>query len=539
MIEKESKKIKDVSCCKDSMTFFRGWTFENYWFSFCLTLIFFGMLCSPFVASVARGLIIIDLALHLIFWKKRVRDFKQKIFPLLSLSALYLMDIVGILWSNDWLGAKETLLHEYNFLIIPLFIALYSPLKKNVLSYVILAYLFMCWLGVAVGSFNYLTNNYTDIRHIVIGTRHIAFAINIAFATCLLMTYTYNVGKYKKIIIPIIIWQISFLVVAQMISGLLTCLAFVFLSVIYLFIKKRNKTNVILFFSLLVFLCLSFAWVYKEYNNYFSAKESFIGNESLRTKDGNVYTGIDDGFIENGYLVNNYVCKPEVERQWQERTGYSLYTPIYDSSYLCSDVIYRYLNSKGLHKDAEGVKQLTEQDIDNICHGIANVAYTEKYSLRPRLYQTFFEFERFFNANETKDMSIVQRIVMSKTAFNIIKQHWLIGTGTGAEKTSLQKELSSTYPVLSDKQADPHNQFIYIMVGFGVLGLVFFLVFTTYPIIKFRLWQNKYSFSFFVVLFCYMFSESCLRMMAGEIFFTLFYALLIFNNENIKKYYLL
>lgn len=533
-----AKKIKDVNCFKDFRAFFKGWTFSNWWFAFCLTLIFFGMLYSPFVTSVARGLIIIDLALYLIFWKKRVSNFKQKILPLLCLSVLYLLDIVGCLWSSNLSGAKENLLHDYNFLIIPLFIALYSPLKKNVLTFVILIYLFLCWLGVAVGSFNYVTDNYTDIRHIVIGTRHIAFAINIAFATCLLMVYTYKAGKYKKIIIPIIIWQLAFLTIAQMLSGLVACVVFVFVSIVYLFFKDRNKINTCLFVCLILFLVLSVGWICREYNNYFTPKEKFVDNQEIKTKEGNSYKNIDDKFIENGYFVNNYVCVEEVEKQWQKQTGISLYSPTKDSLYLCSDVIYRYLNSKGLHKDAEGVKQLSVKDIDNIRNGIANVVYTEKYSLRPRLYQTFFEFERFNNEREVSDKSLIQRIAMTQTAFKVIAKHPIIGTGTGAEKRDLKKQILSDYPALKDKEIDPHNQLVYIVLNFGIIGLVCFILFTLYPVVKLKLWQNDYFICFALVLVCYMFVESCLRMMSGEIFFSLFFALLIFNDNNIKQYFL-
>ncbi len=496
------------------------------------------MLCSPFVASVARVLIIIDLVLYFIFWKKRVSNFKQKILPLLCLSVLYLLDIVGCLWSNNISGAKENLLHDYNFLIIPLFIALYSPLKKNVLTFVVVIYLFFCWLGVAVGSFNYVTDNYTDIRHIVIGTRHIAFAINIAFATCLLMIYTYKIGKYKKIIIPIIIWQLAFLLVAQMLSGLVACVIFVFVSIIYLFFNHRNKINTCLFVSLVLFLILSIGWIGKEYNNYFTLKEKFTDNQEIKTKEENSYKNTNDGFIENGYLVNNYVCAEEVEKQWKKQTGISLYTPTKDSIYLCSDVIYRYLNSKGLHKDAEGVKQLSTKDIDNIRNGIANVVYTEKYSLRPRLYQTFFEFERFKNEGEVNDKSLIQRMVMTQTAFKVIAQSPIIGTGTGAEKEALKKQILLDYPALKDKKVDPHNQLVYIILNFGIIGLLCFILFTLYPVVKLKLWQNDYFVCFALVLVCYMFVESCLRMMAGQIFYSLFFALLIFNNDNIKQYFL-
>lgn|GEM_PF-2857139 len=519
--------------------FFSNFTFRDWWFVTSIIVLLFGMFCSPFVASVGKGFIVAGIILNFILWKKQIVDTKQKRFFLLCIACLFLLNIVGTIWSENKTEAITVLFHSVSFLIIPLFVFLHSPIKKNVLKFIILSYLFFCLLGTIIGFFNYITNNYTDTRHIVTGTRHIAFAINIAFSTCLLMVYTYYIGKHKKIIIPIIIWQIAFLVIVQMISGLLACIIFVSIYITYLFVKQRNRLNTILFVSKVVILLALCGWIYIEYNNYFIPKEKVIKNWVLKTKEGNFYTSTDDKFIENGYFVNNYVCKKEVETEWQKLTGKSLYEKSFDTVHSFKNIVYRYLNSKGLHKDAESVRQLSKEDLDNIYKGIANVVYTERFSLRPRLYQTFHEIERFHHAKEVNYKSLIQRMAMTNSAFNIIKRYPLFGTGTADASEDLRVQLSKDYPSLSQIiKADPHNQLVYITVKFGVVGLLFFIFATLYPFIKLKLWQNKYCTTFCMVFICYMFSESCLQMMAGEIFFCLFYSLLIFDDKEIRKYYL-
>lgn len=519
-------------------SFFRDWNFRDWWLVVCLSLLVFGMFYSPFVASVARGLIIIGIFLCLVLWKDSFNGFSKKIIPAICISSVFVLDIIGTLWSSDTKEAWHIITHEVSFLTVPVFIALCSPLKKNVITSFFVIYVFFCLLGTIVGSFNYIFTHYADIRHLIPGARHIAFALNSAFIAIVLFIYVYNTKKYRKIIIPIIIWIIVFLIIMQMLSGLIALILFAIIELVYLAVTKKNKVNIIL--SCIIIVCLvglSF-WIYREHNSYFKVKEAFIGNKIIKTPDGNTYSGIDDNFIENGYLVNNYVCRQEVESEWEKRTGKSIKEFCKDSLYSYEDLIYRYLNSKGLHKDAYSIRQLTDKDLENIYHGVANIVYAERFSLRPRLYQTFFEFERFINTKNVKDKSLIQRFAMINSASKVAKQNIFLGTGTSDAKKELKNQLRKDYPYLEVEDADPHNQFIYLLVNFGILGLLVFVALCTYPIIKLRLWENRYFIIFIFICICYMFVESALRMMAGRMFFVLFFSLFAFSNKEIKQYFI-
>ena len=521
-----------------SKSFFKDWTFRDWWLIVCLSLLILGMFYSPFVASVARGLIVIGLFLCLVLWRESFKNFSKKIIPAICISSVFILDIVGTLWSNDTKEAWHIIIHEVSFLTVPMFIALCSPLKKNVLSFQFMIYVFFCLLGTFVGSFNYIFSQYADIRHLIPGARNIAFALNTAFIAIILFTYTYNTKKYRKIAIPIILWLIVFLIIMQMLSGLVAIILFAIIEIIYLAIKKKNKIDILLSCVMCCCLIAFGIWIYREYNNYFTPKEAFIGNKNLKTPDGNLYTGTDDKFIENGYLVNNYTCPTEVETEWEKRTGKSIKEFCKDSLYSYESLIYRYLNSKGLHKDAQAIRQLNDEDLENIYHGLANVVYAEKFSLKPRLYQTFYEFERFINTGSVSNKSLIQRFAMTNSAFHLIKGNIVFGTGTSDAKKALKAQLNKDYPSLEVKDADPHNQFIYLVVSFGIFGLVAFILICSYPIVTLKLWRNKYFLCFIFICLCYMFVESSLRMMAGRMFFVMFFALFAFNNKEIKQYYL-
>lgn len=500
-----------------------------------MILLMFGFFYFVFVASVARGLLIIGIVLKLIAKKENLKNLKTKLGYILCIGAIFVLDILGICLANNVNDALKVLSHEVSFVTVPMFIALYSPVKKRILGAIAVYYVLLCVLGSVVGLFNYAFSSYSDVRHLIPGTRNIAFAIKNAFAVILLCIYSYNEKKYRLWCLLTALFLILAMIFMQMLSGLVTSVLFAVMAMIYLAFKKKSKTNVILASCIMVLLLFSGFWTYREYKNYFTVKENFIGKKEIKTSQGNLYTAIDDKFIENGNLVNNYLCPEEVEQEWKSLTGISLKEKCNDGVYTYKDLIYRYLNSKGLHKDADGVRQLNEKDLENLKHGLANVVYAEKFSLKPRLYQTFFEFERFKNTGNVEDKSLIQRFAMTNSAFNLIERNIWFGVGTADSEKELSRQLKKDYPSLQVEDADPHNQFIYTVVSFGLSGLLIFLLLSAFPVVKLKLWKNKYFLAFIFVCICYMFVESALRMMAGRIFYVLFFALFVFNKENIDQ----
>jgi hypothetical protein len=278
-------------------------------------------------------------------------------------------------------------------------------------------------------------------------------------------------------------------------------------------------------------------WIGKEYNSYFVPKY----NESLpaKTANGNPYSHSQDGFIENGFFVNQYLCEQELSQAWFERMGFGI-NDIFlnkEGSFSYHDMVVRYLNSKGLHKDAQGIKALSEKDICNIKEGYANAVYAEKFSLRPRLYMTFFEFERYIHAGSIKGYSVIQRIELCKNALQVINDNTAFGVGTGDVVDNLNIYLDENPSKNSFDNNDPHNFFIYIMVGFGVFGLAVLLFFIIYPPTKQRLWTNQIFSTFFIITICSMFVESYFNLSSAMVFYCMFSNILLFNDKAIRELY--
>ncbi|MBR1769021.1 MAG: O-antigen ligase family protein [Bacteroidales bacterium] len=517
--------------------FFKDFDFKDWWIVLSLFLLIGGMFFSPFVATLSKVLILIGLIFCATLWRKEINPFKGKLISVLCIAVLFLLDIVGLIWSDEIGKGLSVCFHESSFLTVPLFIALLSPMKKKTLDTVFFLYVVCAFAGTVIGFVNYATNEYADVRKLVPGGRNIAFSIKIAFAVSCLSLYAYFVRKNLKIILPLILWFLFFLVITQMLSGLVAIVGFAVLFAFSLVLKKRSKFNFALVSLIIIAVAYSVFWIGREYKNYFTVKEPLMKNGIVLTPDGNPYSAIDDGRIENGYLLNNYFCTAEVKQEWLKRTGLDVNLKTKDTVFTYNDIIYRYLNSLGMHKDAASVRKLSEEDIENIKRGIANKVYTEKFSLRPRLYQTFLEFEDFAHGGDVSGKSLIERYAMTLSAFNIIKQHPIIGLGTGESKDALNERLKKDYPTIERAEADPHNEFVYILVCFGSLGLLAFVLAFAFPVFKFKLWKNPYFLAFLCINLCYMLVESSLKMMAGRVFYVIFFSILVFNNQNIKKFY--
>jgi O-antigen ligase len=199
-------------------------------------------------------------------------------------------------------------------------------------------------------------------------------------------------------------------------------------------------------------------------------------------------------------------------------SGFPLYT-----------TLYRYLTSKGLRKDAEGIKALTDTDIQNIENGVTNVIFQQKkYSLYPRIYQTVWEYYMYSVTGDPSYQSFSQRIEFTKAAVAIIKDNPWFGVGAGNWK----EEFKNTYIKNKSKlkeglYASSHNQYLNYMVKFGITGFIIIMFLIIFPVVKTRAYNDLLFLIFLVFLFFANFADSNFESHMGSSFFIFFYCLFI------------
>ena len=502
---------------------------------FILSVLSAGMIYSPFLFTMALILMSLRIILHIgqgfythrfnYFSLFRRYDLTKILFFLLS---FFVLNIVGLLWTENLGAGFRELNHKLPFLIIPLYVLCVCPFENKVLKFSFIIYLLLLGGGMIIGIFNYFTSPYTDGRFLIPHTRNISFAFQICFAIGVMTIYANRNRKEIRYILPIILFFIFYLFLASLLSGIVTLGVLFFCTLVYILRKKDRKYALLSILLFTIVLLISGYWLYIQINNYFSPKEPLVTHAEQKTQLGGTYRDNSDTFIENGYYVGNYCCPDEVNLAWEERTGLNI-TDFCEGKqqgehFHYYDIIYRYLNSKGLRKDYQGVKSLTEKDIENIKQGFSNVVYAEGFSLKARLYRTFYEFECYSRTGEVENMSLIQRLIWSDNALKIIKQQPILGSGTGDVKEDLDRELMKTYPELCKVTNDPHNLLIYICATFGIVGLLYVIFVFVLAFCNGKMLDNKYFVLFVVICLCWTFCESFFERIDGMAFFSFLFS---------------
>ena len=251
------------------------------------------------------------------------------------------------------------------------------------------------------------------------------------------------------------------------------------------------------------------------------------------TKQGNPYShDFENPMVENGQYVFLYVCETELREEWNKLSELK-YDSIGSNGFPVHATLLRYLTSKGVRKDAEGIRVLNETDIKNIENGIANVIFSgHKFSLYPRIYQTVWEYYIYSKTGNANQQSFSQRIEYAKAAVSIIKQNFWFGVGPGNWKEEFEKVYHRNNPQFSEENyASSHNQYLNYMVKFGFVGFAAIMFFLVYPVVKTKKYRDVLFLIFLIYMFFANFADSNLESHMGSSFFVFFYCLFIIGNK--------
>ena len=248
-----------------------------------------------------------------------------------------------------------------------------------------------------------------------------------------------------------------------------------------------------------------------------------------KTSQGNYYWHDTVCFpIEDGKYVGLYFNRIELREAWSHRSDLPLEDTTFDGESL-EATLARYLTSKDLRKDAEGVMALTDEDIHNIEQGVPNYNNWKHPGLRARLSSTLFEYNLYRRFNNPNGGSLSQRIEFTRASFHIVGQHPWFGVGTGDVPQAFAQTYDEIHsPLKEEFRFRAHNQYLAIAVAFGLVGLVFFLFVLFYPWFSSKRHHTYLYVVFLCIILLSMFPEDTLETQAGVTLFAFFESLLLF-----------
>lgn len=503
---------------------------------FGLMMMAAGLTLSPFLMGMSQFWLVIVWVVDGVVGK----DFKEKWSRFVHnkaavlLVAFYLMHVIGLLWTADFQYALKDLRVKLPIFILPFIVSSMPPLDRKRFDLLLNVYVFSVFVSTWFSFAAYIKHDYQDIREISRFISNIRFCLNIVFCMAIIGYYlvTRKAPLWSKMIqVLLFLWFGYQIFIFETMSGYVVLAAVVVVSAVYGFLQWKKGTGwriAVVVSAVVVLLVGSFVLVH-QIRPLLKVETVDFSTLDQQTAQGNPYWhDTIYNAVEDGKFVGLYYCRLEMQEAWPKRSELPFEGTTLNGENL-EATIARYLTSKDLRKDAEGIMALTDEDIRNIEQGVANYNNWKHPGVRARLSTTLFEYNMYRRFNNPNGGSLSQRIEYSKAAFYIIRKHPLFGVGTGDVPQAFSKTYDEIQSPLSEQfRFRAHNQYLSIMIAFGVVGLALFLVMLFCPSFSAKRQRGYLFLAFLCIMLLSMFSEDTLETQAGASLFAFFECVLLF-----------
>ena len=517
-----------------------------------LLMVAVGLTLSPFLMGMSQFWLVlvwlVDASLP--FLKGGQGGFKDKFSRFCNnkaavlLVAFFLMHLVGLLYTADFQYAMKDLRVKLPILVMPFVLSSMPPLDRKRFDFVMLVYVLSVFVATLFSFSTYLKHDYEDVREISHFISHIRFCLNIVFCMAII---GYYLVKSRRVVEPVetpvlkclnrflqcflLLWFVYQIYIFESLSGYVIFAAVVVVSAVYAFLrwKKDRGWRIAVGVSALAVLLVASVVLKRQIKPLLKVESVDFSTLEQKTSQGNDYWH-DTIYnpVEDGKFVGLYYCKKEMQEAWSERSNLPFEGTTTNGENL-EATLARYLTSKDLRKDAQGVMALTDEDIRNIEQGVANYNNWKHPGLQARLSSTLFEYNLYRRFNNPNGGSLAQRIEFTRASFHIIGQHPWFGVGTGDVPQAFSQaydEIQS--PLKEEFRFRAHNQYLAIAVAFGLVGLAFFLFVLLFPWLSSRRNHTYLYLVFLCIMLLSMFPEDTLETQAGASLFAFFEAFLLF-----------
>ena len=459
--------------------------------------------------------------------------FKNK--PAMVLWSIYLMHVVGLLYTADFDYAMKDLRVKLPLLLFPVIFATMYQIKYR--DFRILAQFYVAAvLAGSLISFGFiLQGDFTDIRDISPFVGSVRFGLNVCFAFLILLYFVFWDGTfknwYKFTFGGIAIWFLVFLVLMESMTSLAII---VIVGLVYLIIRLLHAKFLAVRISIILAIVIIPMGIFLYVRNVVVQATTppsvdFVNIET-ETARGNLYwhDTVTRG-IEDGRYVGLYICEKELAESWNARSEIK-YDGKTRSGHDIKETIIRFLTSRDLRKDADGIAALSDEDVSMIENGVANYNYVKNPGLRVRILKILKGYEVYKKLGDPSGSSVMQRIEYSRGSLNLIKKNFWFGVGTGdIEDALIQQYKDMNSELKTEFMFHAHNQYFAIFIAFGIFGFLWFLFALVYPPFALGKFQDYFFTAFFLIITLSMFSDDTLETQAGATLFAFFYSFLLFG----------
>jgi hypothetical protein len=454
---------------------------------------------------------------------------------------LYLVHALSLLWSADGAYGFKDMRIKVPLFIIPLIMGTSVPLIRKQMDRILLFFtmgVFVASMASVMALLGWLPTEVNGYRDLSLFISHIRFSLMIVLTILVIVWYIFiqknSISRTERIFYWIgLAWFPIFLVLLKSLSGIMIMgfLAF-FILVRAVFEIRDAAIRFMVLVPVVMIPLFSIIYLAQAINKYYSFDEIHFDEIESYTVLGNPYKNHPNlREVENGHYVWLHICDIELEQEWNKISEIDFRGKT-TNGYTIRTTLIRFLTSKGLRKDAAGVRQLSKEEVRAIEHGVANYIYLQRFRLYPRIYEVIWEIDRYRMGYSPNEKSVVQRYLYLDAGWKIARENLLYGVGAGDVKTAFEDFYQSHNSPLKEKwRRRAHNQFLTFMISFGLPGLVICLMSLVAPLFLAGRQRSFLAAGFFILVMLSMLSEDTLETSVGATFVAFFYALFVFGPD--------
>lgn len=447
---------------------------------------------------------------------------------------LYVLFLLGGLASEDVNYFLKDIRTKMPLWVMPAALAFMPALSRRQHALVLHFFVAGCTVAMLAGWYNLFAGVVVDRRDLSPLVSHIRLGLYLVLSLFILLRFSLR-GNADLRFFPRWIYPALFFVLGFWLFYLKSFTGVLFFLLLFppalLFLTLRNVKRGLRIACVVLFAAGALATAgYSAYcvRQFYRVNEVDYAKLPVLTAKGNPYAHFSDiKTTENGNYIWIYLQFDELRAAWDERSPIPVDSADKKGNLLRATLL-RYLASKNLPRDAEGVGKLTDSDVRHIENGIPNYLYAQPFNIKGRIYETLWELEAYAGSGDPNGKSMSARIELWKAALSAGLRNPFSGYGTGDVRTALDEEL-----LLADSQLKyygqygPHNQYLAVWLAVGIPGLLWMWVAFLYP-----LFDRRYrpSFLFYVVLALLVLSalnEDIFETQASVTFFAFVYHLLL------------
>lgn len=473
-------------------------------------------------------------------YREKLNRFASNKWALL-IASIFLLHLVGLFYTSDFDYALRDIRIKIPLLALPFFIGSQERLNSKELRLVIFVFIAAVLTGTIASIYKLMgipEGSATDQRHLSVFISHIRFSLMIClavfFSACRIPS---EKTPLKIVFAVVVVWLMIFLFITAFFTGLvvftITASALLF---VFLFRQKKTLPRIMALLFIAALIIIPVKIISDNLGEYFSYHPVESAQLDDFSKGGERYfhdtTGVESRLTENGNYIWRYIAWKELKRSWNRKSDFDFEGKDQKGQSIRGTLV-RYMTSKGLRKDSVGLQQLTERDIRAVEKGVANEKYLDMSAVDVRIQQIIWEFDNYRKGDEFNGHSVVMRWVYWNTAYQIIRDHFWIGTGTGDIDRAFKEKYDEVNSGLDEKwRLRAHNQFLTIFATFGVIGFLWFIIALFLPFFALKKWRNWYYLSFIIIAVLSMITEDTLETQAGVTFFAFWNTLLLIGRKD-------